>query len=263
MLRTATRLLGRGVGVSSSGWSVARCCRPRRRGWRRGRTAVGPATGPCPPCEVLAVRRSVTSEGVVPPPSGVADRAHHRSRLDPQLQSDRGRPCRTALEAISSTASRKSSTRSSCLASERRVLTGLPLGRDRGHRLMCGSCGSVLAWDRCPLQPPAPVPRCSCTGRWSSAPAVVERCGRPVLRRHSRPWTEGRCGRTGQCCARMAMRATSSSAPVRGSRVIRSSHSSSRLTPDDRASTSISRCSPWSRSRLPCAPAACSMSPSV
>ena len=43
---------------------------------------------------------------------------------------------------------------------DRQVLTSLPRGRDHGHRLRCGTCDGVLAYDRAPMPVPAPVMRC-------------------------------------------------------------------------------------------------------
>ena len=43
---------------------------------------------------------------------------------------------------------------------DRRLMTALPRGRHRGHRLVCGGCATVLAWDHCPLEAPAPLLKC-------------------------------------------------------------------------------------------------------
>lgn len=40
------------------------------------------------------------------------------------------------------------------------LVTALPRGRRRGHRLVCGNCLAVLARDHCPLPPTAPLMRC-------------------------------------------------------------------------------------------------------
>ncbi|WP_211662230.1 hypothetical protein [Modestobacter muralis] len=46
-------------------------------------------------------------------------------------------------------------------AGDRRRMTALPRGRHRGHRLVCGECSMVLAWDHCPWEPPAPLLMCN------------------------------------------------------------------------------------------------------
>ena len=43
---------------------------------------------------------------------------------------------------------------------DRRLMTSLPRGRHRGHRLVCGGCPTVLAWDHCPWESPAPLLTC-------------------------------------------------------------------------------------------------------
>lgn len=46
-------------------------------------------------------------------------------------------------------------------AGERGVVTSFPRGQHTGHRLLCGACDVVLAWDHCPMPRPAPALRCS------------------------------------------------------------------------------------------------------
>ena len=46
-------------------------------------------------------------------------------------------------------------------ADARQVVTSFPRGRNREQRLLCGTCGGVLAWDRGPMQLPAPLVRCT------------------------------------------------------------------------------------------------------